>query len=377
MPLSSRAMRSRLILLAALAWLAPAGAADRYSTPHDCEMPTHAEPVCNAPFAIGPADAAAALGSRDTVAIGQGDRLTILARRADGPVTLCCTIDAPLTRIGDSEVWGIALHVLSLDRAIVDLQLSPPGRQLNAYYGIHVARPALSPHLLGRLVDETLHSEAMGEPRQLTVYVPPGHDASERLPVVYMADGSTLKAYAPAIEAEIISGRIRPVLVVGIWPGTTDPGTRSREYLIGRSIPRFRDQRDFVIDEVLPFAERTFGASDKPAERMLAGFSDGAAWALAMGLKRPDLFGQVAALSFGWPPAADGVAAQDRPKLFFAAGLLEPDFYRVTAQTAHRAETSPVPVRFEEFASGHVPVAWQTMLADALAWSFPRGPSPA
>jgi enterochelin esterase-like enzyme len=287
---------------------------------------------------------------------------------------LCCTIEASLARIGDSDIWALSVRVLNLDRAIIDLQLSPPGKQLTAYYGTRVAKPALSPRLLGRLVEETLHSEALGEPRRLTVYVPPGHDPADRIPVIYMADGAALEGYAPAIEAEIISGRIRPVLVVGIWPGMADPGMRVREYLVGHSIPRFRNQRAFVIGEVLPFAEKTFGASDKPGERMLIGFSDGAAWALSMGLKRPDLFGQVAAVSLGWPPATDGIDADGRPKLFLAAGVLEPDFYRVTTQAARRAQDSPVPVRFEEFASGHVLVAWQTMLADALAWSFPRAP---
>lgn len=367
-------MRLRLILLTVLAVHTPALAGDRFSTPHDCDIPTLYEPVCNAPLTWTASDAAAALGNRDTTAIGQGDTLSILARRASGPVTLCCTIDAPLTRIGDSDIWALSVRMRDLDRAIIDLQLSPPGKQLTAYYGNHVAKPALSPRLLGRLVEETLQSAVMGEPRKLTVYVPPGHDPADRIPVVYMADGSALEGYAPAIEAEIISGRARPVLVVGIWPDMADPGMRAREYLIGRSVPRFRSQRDFVIAEVLPFAERTFGASDKPQERLLMGFSDGAAWALSMGLKRPDLFGQVAALSLAWPPAADGVAADDRPRLFLAAGSLETDYYRATTQAAHRAQASHVAVRFEEFTSGHVLVAWQTMLADALAWSFPRTP---
>ena len=373
MPVSSRAMRWRLILLAVLPFLAPASADDRYSVPHDCDTPTRYEPVCGVAHDWTPAEAAAALGSRDTAAIGQGNVLNILARRASGPVALCCTIDAPLTRISDSDLWALSVRVKDLDRAIIDLQILPSGEQLTAYYGSHVGKPALSPHLLGRLAEEMLQSEALGEARRLTIYVPPGHVASESIPVVYLADGATLEAYAPAIEAEIVSGRIRPVLVVGIWPGMADPGMRAREYLIGRSIPRFRNQRDFVVDEVMPFVEHAYGASGKREERMLAGSSDGAAWALSMGLKNPKLFGQVAALSLGWPPAADAIASDGRPRVFLAAGFLEPDFYHVTAQAAQRAQDSNVPIRFESFASGHVLVAWQTMLADALAWSFPRG----
>jgi enterochelin esterase-like enzyme len=289
-------------------------------------------------------------------------------------VTLCCSIDAPLTRIGDSELWVLSVRVIGLDRAVLDLQISPPSPNLAAYYGEHVHQPVPAAKLLGRLVRETLASGALGEQRHLTIYLPPGHDPAERYPVVYLADGDVLPAYAGTIEAAIVSGRIRPVIVAGLAPGMSDPGMRAREYLVGRSTPRFRDQMRFVFDEAMPFVEARFGASSRPQERMLAGFSDGAAWALATGLRHRDRIGTIAALSLGWIQAADGVASDDRPRLYLAAGMLEPDFYRVTAQAARRAQGSSAPLRYETFLSGHVLVAWQTMLVDALAWSFPRRP---
>ncbi len=264
------------------------------------------------------------------------------------------------------------MRVLDLDRAILDLQVSPPSAEFAAYYGEHVHASPPASKLLGTLLDETLTSGALGETRRLTIYLPPGHDPAQRYPVVYLADGGVLPAYAGAIEAAIVSGRIRPVIVVGLEPGMRDPGMRAREYLVGRSTPRFRGQMHFVFDEAMPFAEARYGASDKPEERMLAGFSDGAAWALAMGLRNRERIGNVAALSLGWIQASDGVASDDRPRLYLAAGTLEPDFHRVTAQAARRAAGSSAPLRFESFASGHVLVAWQTMLVDALEWSFPR-----
>jgi len=364
----------RRIALAALLLVltASARAGDRYSEPRACDNPTLTAPVCLAQRSWTAPDAAAALGTRDVVGVAEGDLLSVIARRSAGPVTLCCSIDSPLTRIGDSDLWILSVRVLGLDHAILDLQVSPPFIDLAAYYGEQVHATAPATRLLGRLMRETLYSAALGEERHLTIYLPPGHDSVQRYPVVYLADGGVLRTYAGTIEAAIISGRIRPVIVAGLSPGMADPGSRAREYLVGRSTPRFRNQMHFVFDEAMPFVERTYGASDRPQDRMLAGFSDGAAWALATGLRNRERIGTVAALSLGWVQAADGVASDDRPRLYLAAGTLEPDFYHVTAQAARRAQGSSSPLRFETFASGHVLVAWQTMLVDALVWAFPR-----
>ncbi|HXC54094.1 MAG TPA: alpha/beta hydrolase-fold protein [Rhizomicrobium sp.] len=357
-----------LLLLAAPGALAQ----DRYSEPRECETPTYYAPVCLTDRVWTAAEAERLLGARDEVAFSQGDTLNVIARQAHGPVYLCCTIETALTRIEGSDLWVLSAHVLDLDRAVIDIQLSPPAKTLTAYYGANVPKPATVERLLGTLVEETIPSAALGEQRRLTIYLPPGYDKSQHYGVVYMADGSVLPAYAPAIEAGIIAGRSRPLIVVGIWPGQGDPAARAREYLVGHSFGRYRHHNQFVIDEVMPFVEGKYGASAQKDDRMLAGFSDGAAWALSTGLRHPDLFGSVAAFSLGWVPAADGIGSDGRPRLYLAAGVLEPDFGRTTARAARRAEGSDAPVRFEEFGSGHTLVAWQTMLLDALAWGFPR-----
>ena len=366
----------RLFALPALflVFAASAHGGDRFSEPRACDAPTLVAPVCLAQRSWNAADASAALGTRDVVGIAEGDVLSVLARRSSGPVTLCCSIDAPLSRIGDSDLWVLSVRVLGLDRAVLDLQVTPPSGDLAAYYGAQVQASRPAAKLLGTLVRQTLHSAALGEERHLTIYLPPGHDPAQRYPVVYLADGGVLPAYAGAIEAAIVSGRVRPVIVAGLSPGMRDPGNRAREYLVGRSASRFRDQMQFVFDEAMPFIETTYGGSDRPQDRMLAGFSDGAAWALATGLRNRTRIGTITALSLGWIQASDGVASDDRPRLYLAAGTLEPDFYRMTAQAARRAEGSAAPLRFDTFASGHVLVAWQTMLVEALAWSFPRHP---
>lgn len=312
------------------------------------------------------------LGSRDVTAFAADGVWTVIARRTGGPVSLCCSIVAPLTRIADSDLWTLSLRLFDLDRAIVDVQILPqPPLNVPVYRGAKVPLLDVAAKLSGSLVNETLASAALGETRKLTIYLPPGFDAKRRYPALYMADGYALSAFAPAIEARIVSGQIRPLIVVGIWPGQGDPQDRAREYLPDRLPGRYRAHAQFVLDEVLPLAEAKYGASSDPQDRMLAGFSDGAAWALSLGLGRGGTFGQVAVLSFGWPAAADGIERAPRPRLFFAAGRLEPGFYKTTVLTARHAQATGGGVELEEYTSAHSLFAWTSMIVDALAWAFP------
>ena len=357
----------------ALAFLIrPAFAAnpDRSTIPRDCAAPSSGQPVCLANRSWTVAEIEQHLGARDLAVFSEGDTLTVFARRAQGPVQLCCSIVAPLTRIEGSDLWTLSVNVFALDRAIIDIQVSPPvPADLNAtvYYGQQAPRPPAVASLAGRLVQETLASNALNEPRRLTIYLPPGYDAAKHYPIVYMADGFAVAACAAAIEGAIAAGEVRPLIVVGLWPGLGEQ--RHREYLRGFSVPRYAEHTDFVLNEVLPSVEAKYAPATRPEDRLVAGFSDGAAWALAMGLAHKDRFGGIVAMSLGWKQAGAGIDAADRPKLFLASGLLEADFNAMTDQAFRHAGTNPV--KYVGYTSGHAMVAWQSMLLDALSWFFP------
>ena len=358
-----------------LLFAAPCAASpDRYTEPQHCDTPSATTPVCFADRPIAAAEARKMLGSRELYAFAADGVLTVLARRHTGPVTLCCSIVAPLNPIAGSDLWSLSLRVFQLDRAIIDIQSRElPQLDVPVYRGAS-AELNVSTTLAGAIVRETIESAALGEHRLLSIYLPPGFDATRRYPVVYLADGYAMPVLAAAFDAQIASGRLRPLLVVGIWPGQHDPKDRAREYLPDRMPGRYRAHARFVLDEVMPLVERKFGASSRPDERMIAGFSDGAAWALSMGLAHRDLFGTVAALSFGWQMAADGIETKPRPRLFLAAGRLEPNFHMLTLAAARRAQATGGDVLFEDYTSAHSLFAWQNMFADALYWTFPATP---
>src|SRR5207245_1375598 len=96
---------------------------------------------------------------------------------------------------------------------------------------------------------------------------------------------------------------------------------RSAEYVPGLRPERFAAHEKFICDEVVPWAERELGASADRKDRALYGCSNGARFALEMGLRRPDLFGHVIAFSLAGarnflPPPVPSTPAE----FHFAAG---------------------------------------------------------
>jgi enterochelin esterase-like enzyme len=85
-----------------------------------------------------------------------------------------------------------------------------------------------------------------------------------------------------------------PLLLVGTAHG---PGTmRQQEYLFGWSPKHFEAHEKFFCEEVIPWAEREWGASRKRMERAVYGCSNSAPFALLMANRHPDLFGHVFAM---------------------------------------------------------------------------------
>lgn len=159
------------------------------------------------------------------------------------------------------------------------------------------------------------HSDVFGNTRMLRVLLPPGYDepgnATRRYPVLYLNDGQNLfDAAASMFNAEewqvdetvyrlVAAGRIEPLIVVGIDNG----GKRQRpvEYLPypdeflrpAVPAPRGREYPDFLVDEVMPFINRTYRTRTGPEATGVGGSSYGAVAALYTAMMRPGVFGQL------------------------------------------------------------------------------------
>jgi enterochelin esterase-like enzyme len=223
--------------------------------------------------------------------------------------------------------------------------------------------------LAGEVREHVLDSTALRGPRALSVYVPPAAAVSGPLPGCVLADGQSAATFARVLEPAILSGATPPVLLVGVH-NASDPANRAadlrgQEYLPRRKPRRFAAHLSFVTGEVIPWARSEFGVAEGPW--IAAGFSNGAAWAIAAGQRRPEVFGGVAGFSAGIVPQRVAVASHG-VRHYLAAGTLEEGFRRSTAAWAGRLRRAGVPCTHREWVGGHDQFWWQRSLPEALGW---------
>ena len=185
---------------------------------------------------------------------------------------------------------------------------------------------------VGRLVEHEAMTSRHAAPRNVTVWLPPGHDASEdRYPVLYMHDGQNLFEAATAnfgewgvdehLERLIAGGQVRAPIVVGVW--NTD--LRLREYIPADLLAALPDDMRaevqgiyggpalsdgyvrFLTEELKPLIDGRFRTRTGPADTTISGSSMGGLISMYAVMKRPDVFSAAACLSTHWPLKVQGL----------------------------------------------------------------------
>ena len=158
---------------------------------------------------------------------------------------------------------------------------------------------------------EQFRSRFLRNQRDLIVYVPPGYDEQpqRRFPVLYLHDGQNLFDRATAFGGQdwnvhgaadylIQSGAIEPLIIVGIY---NTGKSRIYEYTPTK-VPKLGGGRadryaKFLMQEVMPFVQQQYRALPEPSQTGIGGSSLGGLVSLYIGLKYPQTFGKIAALS--------------------------------------------------------------------------------
>jgi predicted alpha/beta superfamily hydrolase len=185
----------------------------------------------------------------------------------------------------------------------------------------------------GRLVEHPQMTSAHVQPRDVTVWLPPGYDASDaRYPVLYMHDGQNLfdgsrAAYGKewGVDEHVArlsaNGQIRTPIVVGIH----NTPLRLREYIpadLIRALPE--DMRDdiqsiyggeplsdgylhFMVEELKPFVDRTYRTRTRRDDTVVMGSSMGGLISLYALMKHPGVFGAAGCVSTHWPIRIDQI----------------------------------------------------------------------
>lgn len=147
------------------------------------------------------------------------------------------------------------------------------------------------------------------EPRDLTVWIPADGFDGPTLPVLYMHDGQNL--FAPdalfggwqvntTLDDAIGQGQLAPVIAVGIdnTAARFDEYTQVTDVLDGMTFGgRAEEYADFLVDGVVPFIESRYPVASDPGSVAVMGSSLGGLVSLYIGLRHPDVFGQIASMS--------------------------------------------------------------------------------
>lgn len=124
-----------------------------------------------------------------------------------------------------------------------------------------------------------------------------------------------------------------------------------------------------VIDRSLDRAFKTVAVD--PGRIGIAGFSDGASYALGLGLANGDLFGHIIAFSPGFIPPA---ARRGNPRILVSHGVTDPvlPIDRTSRRIVPTLERTGYDVTYLEFDGAHtIPLDIALKAADWLGWKDP------
>lgn len=154
-------------------------------------------------------------------------------------------------------------------------------------------------HAAARTETIELQSKLVPSPVKVSVLLPDGYDASQKLPLLLLlhgggGDNGFLNRMKPTIEAAWADKDFAPAVVA-----TPD---------VGRSL--YMDFKDgsqkwetFIVRELVPELRRRYGLSAERNRTMVTGVSMGGLGSLRLGFDHPEVFGGLAAMEPGIEPA--------------------------------------------------------------------------
>ena len=229
---------------------------------------------------------------------------------------------------------------------------APPGPAVGAAHdeGRLAARP-VPPDIAAPPPGQ--HPLGLVQDRDGLVYLPAGHRPEVPAPLTVLLHGAGAGAQQ---GLDLMRGVADEHGLVLLAPASRDQ--RSWDLIVGSLGPDVA-----FLDRALSWLFRRVAVD--PTLLAVGGFSDGASYALSLGLANGDLFGQLIAFSPGFAAAPERVG---RPRVFVSHGsddaVLPID--STSRRLVPRLRQAGYQVEYREFAGGHaVP---PSILSDATAW---------
>ena len=246
------------------------------------------------------------------------------------------------------------------------------------------------------------HSAVLGATRRVWVYLPPQYAAepARRFPVLYLQDGQNVFDGATAflagkewevdetVERLAREGRIEPLVVVAVDNGgerrlVEYTPTRDRRAPDGGGADAYGRM---LVEELKPWVDRTYRTRPERETTGIGGSSLGGLVSLYLGLKHPEVFGRIAALSTSawWDDRfiarfVDALPAKPDTRIWTDIGTREdrsavPDARALRDALVRRGWREGVDLRYVEAEGAvHNEMAWAKRMPAVLEFLFPPG----
>lgn len=239
----------------------------------------------------------------------------------------------------------------------------------------------------GTLQRYQLHSEILGNSREISIYRPAGFSANgQSMPVLFFFDALTYTSKIPTpkiLDNLIAENKIPAAIAVFI----ANPSRASR----AQELPCNPDFARFMAQELLPWTEQQTGITSRPETTLLSGSSYGGLASTCTAFSHPEKFGMVLSQSgsYWWSPEfqrsrdfvpewVPGQFARSETKpirFYLSAGLFETGWQPSDILPSNRhlrdvLTARGYPLIYEEVAAGHDYFSWRVKLADGLVQLF-------
>jgi enterochelin esterase-like enzyme len=242
------------------------------------------------------------------------------------------------------------------------------------------------PH--GQIAEIHYQSTALGVPRRMHVYTPPGYSTnSQRFPVLYLLHGAgdNDQSWLMAGRANFIfdnliaAGKAKPMIVV-MPAGHTPPGVPQPPASGPDAFARD------LLGDVVPYLERNYRTLASRDQRAIAGLSMGGQQTLNIGLTNLDRFSHIGVFSSGW--FGDNGAAtfannnrsllsdpklNDRIRLFWLATGKDDFVLPSTKAALALLDQHKIRYSYQETEGGHTWPNWRAYLNEFVPRLFRAG----